>query len=496
MSRTLHAHQTAAIERLRQSLRTGGRRPMLQMPTGSGKTEVASAIIDSALSKGHRAIFAVPCISLVDQTYTRFWDAGIRDLGVMQADHHETRASARVQVVSTQTLARRHIPPAGVVLVDEAHKRSTFLEQWMASPEWAHVPFIGLSATPWTRGLGRHFDDLIKPTSIGELIEGGFLCTFRVLAPSHPDLSGVTTVAGDYHEGQLSERMRKPQLVADAIDTWRAKGDGRPTLVFGVDRAHAQMLQANFLSAGIPAGYIDAHTPRTERTKLCEQLKAGVLKVIVNVACMIEGVDLPQVSCISMCRPTKSDMLYTQVIGRGLRMTSGKRDLLVLDHSDNTLRLGMVTEIEEEHVELDDGTRKAPKPRKREERLPKECGACGTVKPVGVHACPGCGFAPKRQNTVKHGEGELVEVTRGKPRATPAEKQRWFSMLRCIQFERKCKDGWTAHKYREKFGVWPRGLSELPVEADAEVRSWVRSRDIAWARSAKSRKPNDAEAWP
>ena len=91
---------------------------------------------------------------------------------------------------------------------------STSIGEWMQTPEWAKVPFVGLSATPWTKGLGKHYDDLIVATTTAELIDKGFLSPFRVFAPAHPDLSGVKVVAGDYHEGQLSEAMSKPVLVA------------------------------------------------------------------------------------------------------------------------------------------------------------------------------------------------------------------------------------------------------------------------------------------
>src|SRR5690606_28686033 len=116
---------------------------------------------------------------------------------------------ARVQIASVQTLARRALPDTDMVLVDEAHQAFQVIFRWML--DRPKLPFVGLSATPWTKGLGKHYDDLIIAATTRDLIERGFLAPFRAYAPSHPDLSGVGTVRGDYDEGQLADAMDKPQ---------------------------------------------------------------------------------------------------------------------------------------------------------------------------------------------------------------------------------------------------------------------------------------------
>jgi DNA repair protein RadD len=208
---TLHPHQELAVEMVRASLGSGRRRPVLQAPTAFGKTVVAAAIIERTIARGNRAIFTVPRLSLIDQTVERFTAEGIpaSDIGVVQAQHPEFAPERPIQICSLQTLKNRKIPEAKIVLIDEAHENHAFVQKWMADPDWQRVPFIGLTATPWTRGLGKIYDDLIVPTTTAELIEKEFLSKFKVFAPSHPDLAGVKTVAGDYHEGQLSEVMSK-----------------------------------------------------------------------------------------------------------------------------------------------------------------------------------------------------------------------------------------------------------------------------------------------
>ena len=111
---------------------------------------------------------------------------GIYDVGVIQANHEMTNPSMPIQVASVQTLQKRDIPLADIVLIDEAHRWFKFYGEWMQL--WNNVPFVGLSATPWTKGLGKHFDDLIIAATTQDLIDNGYLSDFRVYAPSHPEV--------------------------------------------------------------------------------------------------------------------------------------------------------------------------------------------------------------------------------------------------------------------------------------------------------------------
>lgn len=478
--RPLRTHQTRALDLLRQSLGQGRRRPMLQAPTGFGKTLLSAAVVDGAMRKDKRVVFCVPALSLVDQTVEAFWKEGIRDIGVIQGDHELTSSFRPVQIASVQTLMRRHLPDADVVVIDEAHRWFEFYGTWMANPEWLRIPFIGLSATPWTKGLGKHFDDLIIAATTADLIEAGYLSRFRVFAPAHPDLTGVRTQAGDYHDGDLAEAMNKPGLVADVVETWRKMGEDRPTFVFAVDRAHAAALHGTFLQSGIASAYVDANTDTGERDEIRKKFHSGEIKVVCNIGTMTTGVDW-DVRCVVLARPTKSEMLFVQMIGRGLRTAAGKDDCLILDHSDTHLRLGFVTEIR--HDKLNTGERPASSSdRGRKEALPKECPSCTFLKPAKMRTCPICGFEPVRQSTVVCEDGDLLELTAGKSKASRADKQRWYSMLAYIAQQRGYASGWVSNQYREKFGVWPTGMNSLVREPTADVWRWVKSRQIAFAK--------------
>lgn len=190
MTRQLYPHQTRALHLLKRSLLAGNTRVMLQAPTGFGKTVVMGAIVRGALGKGNRVLVVAPAIELIDQTVRSFRFEGIHAVGVMQGLHLMTDHTQPVQVASVQTLANRKLPAADVVVIDEAHRWFEFYSTFMADPDWQRVPIIGLSATPWTKGLGRHFQDLIIAATTSELIEAGYLSRFGCSLPLIPISAG------------------------------------------------------------------------------------------------------------------------------------------------------------------------------------------------------------------------------------------------------------------------------------------------------------------
>lgn len=296
-------------------------------------------------------------------------------------------------------------------------------------------------------------------------------------APAHPDLKGVRTLAGDYHEGDLGTAMDKAPLVADIVSTWRKHGAGRPTLCFAVNRIHAQHIRDKFEEAGIRCGYLDCFSKPLERIEVRERFASGEYAVVCNVGVLTMGVDW-DVRCIVLARPTKSEMLFVQIIGRGLRPAADKDYCLILDHSDTTSRLGFVTDIH--HDELDDGDRRPSTARDRL-KLPKECPMCACLRPPTTNVCPNCGFEAKAVNKVHMLDGELRELDRNKRGiVNPIEV---YGMFKHICNARGYKAGWAFHKSEEYFGHRPTGFDAAPpCEPSREILRWEKSRRIAYAK--------------
>ena len=500
----LRNDQSEALDALRQAVSEKQFRICMQAPTGWGKTVLTCALVESARSKGKKVLFTVPTISLVDQTVEMFASHGITEVGVIQASHHLTNWNLPIQVASVQTLMKRTMPDPDIILIDECHKWFRFYEKLMHKdkmPELAEVPIIGLSATPWTKHLGNWYTHFYKASTTGEMIRAGHLAPFRVFAPSHPDLSSVRTVAGDYHEGELSEAMQQGKLVGDAVATWLKLGENRPTLCYAVDRAHAKALADKFEAAGVRCAYQDAYTPDADRIEKDtgkripgrRSIKAGfhdgTYKVVCNVGTLTVGIDW-DVRCISMCRPTKSDMLFVQIVGRGLRTAPGKQDCLILDHSDNHLRLGFVTSIDESYTGLHHAKTPTHDNRTEEIRLPKECPQCAYLKPPATAKCPACGFVAVVVSKIKPEAGELAEMTRelkGKPKPPPdplrvdtmEEKAEFYAELKYYCARQGYKPGWASMKYKEKTGVWP----NHPYIKNVVPAQWVRPETVNYIKS-------------
>ena len=496
--RTLYPYQQEALDQVNQSYLIGSRRVLLQAPTGSGKTVIAATFIRDLVAQRKRVAFCVSRTALISQTFARFQENGLTDaqMGIIWADQTTDRDWCPVKICSAQTLERRQLPDVDVVVIDEAHELREVYRRWMT--EHDRVQFLGLTATPWSKGLGLYFDKLVRSTTSADLIAQGALSKFRVFAPSHPDLAGIKTVAGDYHEGELSDRMTQATLVADVVQTWLERAGGQPTICFAVTRAHAAALQLQFEANGVPCGYVDCYTSQEDRTTLAENFASGAIKVVCNVGVLTTGIDW-DVRCLILARPTKSEILFVQMVGRALRTAPGKDSALILDHSDTHLRLGMVTDIDYPDLDVTKPGQSASQARKRKDdiALPKECKACSALIPAGQRQCLECGEVLKPNSRVEIVQGELIEIFADGSRkhlmsATEVcrsmPKQDVFRQLKWIQEERGFKSGWVFHTYRDLYGVGPSfNQSIQPMRPTDSVLAFVRSKFIRYAKATGTR---------
>jgi superfamily II DNA or RNA helicase len=220
-------------------------------------------------------------------------------------------------------------------------------------------------------------------------------------------------------------------------------------------------------------------------------LASGKVDVVCNCAVLTEGWDRPEASCLVLARPTKSLGLYRQMVGRVLRPGVGKTDALILDHSGAVFMHGfpddeIVWALHEDR-RAENASHSA---RGQHSHAPAltTCPECTAVRFEGK-PCPACGWRPvKKPKSVEVAEGELGEIDRARNvRVLPIDELRFQQELSWIAREKGYKPGWVAHKFREKFGDWPRSRFVEPIVPEQATRSWVRSRQIAFARSRSAR---------
>lgn len=486
----LRDYQQYAIDKMRSEIKSGVKKMVLQIATGGGKTAVASAVTEMAYEKNKRVWFIADTTELVEQTVETFERFGL-DCGVIQGIHEKTNYEKPLQVATAQTLLRRldkqfadaeHWMP-DLVIIDECHV--VYKSHKMLMERLPNVIFIGLSATPFSKGLGLIYDSLIIGATTKKLQQDGFLVPIHAYAARKKvDLKGVKTKAnGDWNESGLEEKVNNKEIVADIVSNWLRLGENRQTIVFCVNVAHSKHVCEQFLLRGVKAMHLDGRTEKEQRKEIINDYKSGEIKVLTSVGVLTKGFDAPSTSCVVLARPTKSLMLHIQMIGRGLRIADNKDDCIILDHAGNLQRNGFPDD--ELPKELCDGTAKGQqKDRKQKDApLPKECTKCGYIKPPGSVMCFRCGHIPERQNDVETVDGEMVSLKKANKEATKDQKQAFYSGLISYGSLNGYKEGWAANQYKEKFGVWPNAYDKKPGDITPEINGWIKHQRIKHAKS-------------
>ncbi|HEY1260559.1 MAG TPA: DEAD/DEAH box helicase [Stellaceae bacterium] len=493
----LRPYQIAVIAKIEAEIAAGRRRVLMVAPTAAGKTVIAAAMVRAAADRGERVLFLDNRRELTAQTSRRFYDVGI-DAGIIQAGF-AARPGAAVQIASVATLHARavrsrslELPPADLVIIDEAHHvrartYRTILDRYPSAI------IIGMTATPCRgdgRGLGNVFDALVESATVAELQAAEWLVRARIYAPSQPDLTGVRVERGDYVERQLAERVDTASLVGDVVEHWLRLAERRRTVCFATGVAHSVHIRDEFRRAGVMAEHISGATPIAERDAILARLDRGEVEVVTNAMVLVEGWDQPAVSCLVLARPTKSLGLYRQMVGRVLRPAPGKADALILDHAGAVFAHG----FPDDPIKwtLDQGKRAENKAHsaRGQHRAPSltSCSECAAVRFQG-QPCVVCGWQPRpKAEPIPVRAGELGQVDRSSRSVTapvhdaPA-RDRFHRGLIWIAQERGYKSGWVAHKFKEKFGIWPPRHHAGPLPPDDALRAWVRSRAIAFAKA-------------
>jgi superfamily II DNA or RNA helicase len=480
----LRPYQLAAVEALRTGIRAGKANQMLAAATGSGKTLMAAHLIDEARKRGKRSLFVVDRTVLIDQTSAVFDQYGIPH-GIIQADHWRRRSWELVQIASAQTLARRCWPedPA-LIVVDEAHVIHKNVAKRINVRD---TITIGLSATPFAKGLGTLYDDVVTVIPTHTLIRDGFLAPYRIFAPSEPDMEGAKVNWKGEWDDDEAERRSMP-IIGDVVAEYLSKGNNGRFIAVGVNVNHCAEMQRQFMAAGVQSALFTYRTPDEERRQIADEFRKSdsYIRGLVSVAALSRGFDVPGVEVIIMARPLRKALAeHIQVLGRGLRIDpdNPSKTCLILDHSGNTIRFFERTEsfFAEGLDALDDSKHAERKKAEQKEREPVKCPKCAAVHSPRP-ACPACGHEYPQRNTVSHRPGELQEIGGGT--SSREDRQALYSQLLYIADRRGWKAGAAAWRYKERTGMWPRGLSEDRQPATPELERWVKSRVIAWAKKS------------
>ncbi|MBL8684403.1 MAG: DEAD/DEAH box helicase family protein [Myxococcales bacterium] len=476
----LREYQLRGIEQASKRLAAGVRRVCLVLPTGGGKTVVASEIIRRAVARGRRVLFLAHRRELLDQTLNKLHDAGVHDVGlVLAGERQRYRPHAPVQVASVQTLVRRVMPPAELVFIDEAHHANAgSYEKILANYPGAKV--LGLTATPVRddgRGLVEQFDEALVIATPRELIAEGHLAKPRVFgARERVDLSGVHSRGGDYVPHELEREMMKSRLIGDIVEHWIRLAHDRTTVVFATSVAHSQKIVEAFRAQGVIAEHLDGTTPMDERRAILARLASGATEVVSNCAVLTEGWDLPRCKCVILARPTQSLSLYLQMAGRGLRPWEGI-DPMLLDHGECVDRHGFPQD------ERDWPSYFAGKKRGANDSAPvKDCPSCYAIVPAAQKVCDACGhvFVTEPRDGPVQVDDELVERTSAQERPVD-ERRAWYAQTLAEGARSLKKLGWCRHRFSERYGHWP-AFHELereyyPREAPPDklqgVPSWL-----------------------
>ena len=348
---SLRPYQHEAVDAVQAAVDRGVKRPMVVLPTGCGKTVLFAALIarrgGSALVLAHRDELlrqAAEKIAIADPTLA---------LGVGFVAAQRDDVGSPVVVGSVQTLARANrlarLPKQfDTVVVDEAHHASArsyrrILEYLSPSPL-----ILGVTATPARadgKQLGDVWQEIVYQRGIAEMIRAGYLADIRGVRVGleQVKLDEVEQSGGDFDANALGKVLEQASAPLHVLTAYRQHATGRKAIVFFPTVALAHRMATVFREAGIRAEALDGNTPWEQRRAILTRLHTGETRVVANVAVLGEGVDVPSVDAVILATPTRSQVKYTQCLGRGLRTFPGKEDCLVIDVVGASERLDLQT---------------------------------------------------------------------------------------------------------------------------------------------------------
>lgn len=377
MSVELRDYQRDGIKAAAEAYRRGIRRMVIQIPTGTGKTVKFANIIRGAIAKNRRVMVLAHRDELLGQAADKICaiDESLREhIGFVQGGRDEyTKA---IVIASVQTLCRdrriKRLKDAGIafdiVIVDECHHAPAttyqrILEAFAGLPadpadrlapaDPAAPMLLGVTATAQRadgKDLGDTFEEIVYYRDIQSMIREGYLCDLRgiQIKLAQFDAGALRVSRGDYIDAEAGEALEDADAPEHIVKAWKRHASDRKTIVFTPTIALAQAVAAEFQEAGVAAASVSG-VSMDERRAILAGFRAGHIRVVTNAAVLTEGYDQPDVGCIVIARPTRSQVLYCQMVGRGTRTYLNpetgerKKDCLIMDCVSATERLDLTT---------------------------------------------------------------------------------------------------------------------------------------------------------
>lgn len=348
----LRPYQLECLQSILEGYRRGLRRQLVCLPTGTGKTVIFAEFPRFFRMKNQMLVLAHR-EELLDQARDKLLRSNPALKVEIEQAHRNASPDCDVVVASVPTLGRQgssrlqHLDPDRfyLIIVDEAHHAPAasyrrILEHFDLFSSETRKLLVGFTATPKRGdgvGLDKIFQEIIYSKRLPEMINAGYLSPvtgFRV--ETEVDLSRIRTRMGDFVTGQLSEAVNIASRNEIVVDVYRQKIPNSQTLCFCVDVAHAHAVADQFNIEGIPAAAVTGDMDRSERSRILKDFREHKINVLANCMVLTEGYDEPSITGIILARPTKSALLYTQMIGRGTRLHPGKEAVCVIDIVDVT----------------------------------------------------------------------------------------------------------------------------------------------------------------
>lgn len=418
----LHDNQRIDVERIRSAYRSGAKRVLLVRPTGSGKTIIFSYVTSNATQKMQQTLILAHRVELVEQISAALKQFDVPH-GYIAAGYPYNR-NMPVHVASVQTLVRRFdsVPTPTFIVCDEAHHMVGGNTWGKVAKQYPAARILGVTATPRRasgEGLGEVFDRMVIGPSVRELIDTGYLSEFKIYGPPTVDTSGLHVRAGEFVQAEVGRVMDKPSVFGDAIAHYRKLADGKPAVAFCYSVEHSKATAKAFRDAGYRFEHIDGGTNNEIRKSIVEDFRLGRIQGLCSCDLISEGFDAPGIEVGILLRPTASEGLYLQQVGRCLRVSSNKRLALVIDHVGNATRHGLPDEDRDWSLE---GKKKREK--KQSGISVRICPNCFAAQNSLRRSCIECRFEfPIEAREVAEIEGELVEIQRRQERKAQGQAQ-------------------------------------------------------------------------